>query len=228
MEELNNIIDRLHMNRHRDSTRRNYYCVWKLFNNFFLKLDDKPSSWEQRIILFTGYLVQCKRKSTMVRSYISAIKAVLMEIDIKVNHDEYLLSSLTRACKLVNDRCRTRLPIQWPLLNTILTQISLHFASKGQLYLSKLYRALIASAYFGLLRVGELTSGTHPVFATDVQIAMNKKKIKFVLYTLKTHWHDSKPQIIIVRNVKKHRKLQLVENIITFRYLLQQTALTKF
>ena len=37
-----------------------------------------------------------------------------------------------------------------------------------QPFLSALYRALFVSAYYGLLRVGELTAGNHPILATDV------------------------------------------------------------
>ena len=40
MEE---IVIQLKQNRHRDSTKRNYYCVWKSFNDFFIRLDIKPS-----------------------------------------------------------------------------------------------------------------------------------------------------------------------------------------
>ena len=75
--ELQNIIERLQQERHHKSTRTNYYCVWKTFNEFIIKLDDKPKSWEKRLTLFVAYLKNKNRKSTTIRSYISAIKAVL-------------------------------------------------------------------------------------------------------------------------------------------------------
>ena len=190
-------VDRLQLQGHRDFTRQNYHSVWKLFNEFFIKLDDKPNSWEDRLILFVGYLIQNDKKSSTVRSYVSAIKCVLLEDGIVMNENKYLLGSLTNACKLVNDQVRTRLPIKKQMLEIILNQTMDHYEQQlGQVYLSKLYRALFVSGYFRLLRVGEMTSGSHPVFATDVEISMNKKKVKFTLHTLKRHWRGAKPQIV--------------------------------
>ena len=65
-----------------------------------------------------------------------------------------------------------------------------------QPFLKSLYQALFASVYFGLLRVGELTSGEHPIKACDVQIGTNKNKILFILQTSKTHWTDTAPQMV--------------------------------
>ena len=56
--------------------------------------------------------------------------------------------------------------------------------------------SLFASAYYGLFRVGELTSGEHPIKVTDVHVGGNKQKILFVLRTSKMHWSDNKPQFV--------------------------------
>ena len=65
---------------------------------------------------------------------------------------------------------------------------------------------MISTSYFGLLRVGEITSGDHPVLATDVHIAANKRKIMFVLHTSKTHWKNMKPQMIKITSSKATNK----------------------
>ena len=114
---IQNVIDRLRYQRVRSSTKRNYQSVWKNFNEFYIRLDDKPKRWEDRITLFVGYLIhQKKAKSQTIRSYLSAIRATLKNENIKLNEDLFLLNSLTRACKLQNDSYRLRLPIQKPLL----------------------------------------------------------------------------------------------------------------
>ena len=69
------IVDRLCTQSCRNLTNKNYYTVWKLFNQFFIRLDSKLDNWEDRIILFAGYLIENGRKSTTVKSSISAIKA---------------------------------------------------------------------------------------------------------------------------------------------------------
>ena len=45
-----------------------------------------------------------------------------------------------------------------------------------------------------MLRIGEITAGTHPVRVKDVKLGENKHKILFIFRTSKTHWLDSRPQ----------------------------------
>ena len=141
-----------------------------------------------------GYLIKCKKQSSTIRSYLSAIKAVLKDNNIKVDTDQYLLSSLTRACRLVNDKVRQRSPICKLLLLTILRQLDKDY--QLQPYLRLMYQTLFSTAYFGLFRVCELTAtkSKHAVLAKDVKIGWNKKKILFILHTSKTHCQGSKPQ----------------------------------
>ena len=56
-----------------------------------------------------------------------------------------------------------------------------------QPYLLVLYEAIFCLAYYGLMRIGELTEGDHPIKAKDIHIGVNKDKILLVLYTSKTH-----------------------------------------
>ena len=58
---IEKIIDQLRLQKHRDSTKRNYYAIWKLFNKFILRLDQKPRNWEQRLLLFVGHLIDSKK-----------------------------------------------------------------------------------------------------------------------------------------------------------------------
>ena len=123
-----------------------------------------------------------------IKCYISAIKAILMGVNVKINEDRYLLTSLTRACRLKNDCVCTRLPIHSHLLEVLLDKTQYHFFHINQPYLAALYRAMFASAYYGLLYVSEMTTGSHSIYATDVQIGLNKKKIMFTLHTSKNAW----------------------------------------
>ena len=63
-------------------------------------------------------------------------------------------------------------------------------------YLIKMYHALFVTTYFGLFRIGEVTTSDHVILAKDVHMGKNKKKLMFVLHSSKTHWKDSKPQIV--------------------------------
>ena len=48
----------------------------------------------------------------------------------------------------------------------IVDKLDDRFLEEGQPYFNILYKALIIMGYYGLLRVGELTSGSHPVLAS--------------------------------------------------------------
>ena len=81
------------------------------------------------------------------------------------------------------------------MLNMVLKKM-LHFLSLNQEFLATLYCALFSSAYFGMFRVGEITTGDHPVKVNDVQIGENKDKVLFILRTSKTHGKGDKLQKI--------------------------------
>ena len=70
-----------------------------------------------------------------------------------------------------------------------------------QPYLRCMYQTFFILSYYGLFRVGELASGSHPVRAKNVHVAMNKDKIRFILYTSKTHGLELKPQKIKISAV---------------------------
>ena len=161
-KELRDIVEKLKLQGHRDSTRKNYHAIWKIFSSrFYLSLDEKPVNWEDRIVLVSGYLVNDNKCPSTVKSYISAIKTVLKEDNIDISEDRYILNSLTKACRYTNCAVKIRLPIHRDLLHLILKQIDSIF--NEQPYLSILYKSILITGYYGLFRIGEITKGTHPI-----------------------------------------------------------------
>ena len=224
---MKNIVEYLQQNQHRSTTRRNYYSVWKSFNKFFVALDRKPEDWEHRLLLFAAYLINQGKQSTTVKSYISAIKAVLRNINVKINENTCLLNSLTRACRLLNDTTvRLRLPINREMLNIILRKTDTYFSEAGQFYLKHLYLALMSTMYYGLFRIGELTKSEHTVKAIDVQIGTNKRKLMFILRSSKNSGNDKKPQIIKIESTNLNSNniycpYQLLRNYMAVRSTLK-------
>ena len=174
-------MERLKNERLRNSTHRNYYSVWRTFNEFFVRLDVRPNDWSDRLSLFVTYLVDQKYRSQTVKSYISAIKGVLREDGVQIHADQFLLSALTCACRMKNDNVKARLPIHKGMLQIIVRKTVEHFNSLNQPYLARLYSSVFVTMYFGLLRVGEVTTGNHPVQVGDVHVGFNKKKILLIL-----------------------------------------------
>ena len=189
---MEGVLERLKQKKNRDSTKANYLAVWRNFNNFLIKLDRKPEQWEDRVCLFGAYMVQKGVQSSTLKSYFSAIKGILADDGYIWCNNRIVLGSLVKACKLTNDRVKTRLPIQIRLLEILLFEIERLFDK--QPYLEILYKTMLIVGYYGMLRVGEITTGSHPVRAKDVHIGSNKNKILLILYTSKTHGYGSKPQ----------------------------------
>ena len=105
-----------------------------------------------------------------------------------------LFKSLTQACCLENDSFQCRLPIHANLLELTLFKTQRVFST--QPYLETLYKAIFMLMYYGLMRIGEVVTGTHTARAKDVHIAHNKDKILIILCSSKTHGFESQPQKI--------------------------------
>ena len=215
--DLEYAIEHLKNCRHRNSTKQNYRSIWKTFNNCILKLDKKPTTWESRITLYVGYLIETNKQSSTIKSYVSAICAILQIEGIELKEDKFLLTSLTKACRLINDTVKQCLPIRKGMLALLLHQLGKDLDSQPNLLI--LYQALFSTAYFGLLRVGKITSGSHPILAKDVQVGVNKRKILFVLHSSKTHNKANLPQMIKIssksKNEQKDKKRLTDRDILT-------------
>ena len=190
------IIEKLLGQSQRSSTSRNYLAIWRQFNRFLINLDVRPITWEDRVTLFIGYKIDNGMKSTTVKSYVSAIKKMLINDGYAWDDQKVLLGSLTKACKLINDKVHTRLPIQCSLLEMILFEVHRVFDQRGQPYLQTMYKALFALSYYGMMRVSEVTLSDHVVKAKDVHSALNKDKLLLMLYSSKTHTKGMRPQKI--------------------------------
>ena len=126
---------------------------------------------------------------------------VLRQDGFKLNEDKFLIGSLTHACRLINDKVRTRKPITKNLVGKLIRRVKKYYDT--QPYLSILYQTLFSTTYFGLFRVGQLTKDDYPVLAKNVEIGQNKKKIKFTLHTSKTHGKDTHSQTVKISSKSK-------------------------
>ena len=128
----------------------------------------------------------------------SAIKSKLVADDYPWDDRQTLLSALTGFCKQINDRVRTRLPIKRSLLEAILFETGRIFDKSP--FTALTYKTLFTLAYYGLMRVGELTMSPHVVKAKDIHVSDNS--ILLVLYSSKTHGKGNRPQKIKIKGTK--------------------------
>ena len=221
-----NILDTLRTKNNRQSTKNNYFAVWRAFNKFVVSLDQKPDTWEMRVTLYATYLVHNGRQSSTVKSYISAIKSVLRDDGYNLNENKVVLHSLTRTCKLLNDKVHTRLPISLKLLKVMLFELTRFFSE--QPYLKLLYRAVFSLAYYGMFRAGEIGLSDHTIKASNVHMGENKNKILVVLHSSKTHGAESRPQQVKITEKYSNDYLTSVQRYRVHRHFCPFTMLQDY
>ena len=201
-------MERLKNRQTRDSTAKNYLSIWRHLNKFIISLDTRENlSWEEKTALFGAYLVDRGVQSSTLKSYFSAIKHILKQDGYAWDDGKVILSSLIRGCKYENDRLKVRLPIQKGLLEMLLFEMEWMFNGENtQPYLESMYKAMFCLAYYGMLRVGEVTFSQHTLKAANIHVGNNKDKIMIVLYTSKTHGEESCPQKIKISAVQMNRE----------------------
>ena len=198
---MNEISERLKNQSHESSTRRTYHKIWTKFNNFCIRLDNMPDTWEERTRMYCSFLIYEEQlQSSTVKTYISAIKAIVTSDGYVWDKQYLLLTSLIKSCKKVNDTVKTRLPIRKPLLERILTQTDLQFSQiNPQPYLRILYMTIFTIMYYGLMRVGEVANSAHSLKAVDIHVSHCKSKILLILRSSKTHGRGDRPQKISIK-----------------------------
>ena len=194
------LLDKFKCHQTRASTRETYHKAWRIFNKFLLRLDQSQTgvSWEERVVLFGSHLVNQGIQSSTIKSYFCAIKHILRTDGYEWNDKKAMLSSITKSCRLLNDRVLIRLPIRKRLLELLLFEVQRIYPN--QPYLEKLYLAMFSISYYGMFRIGEIAESPHAMKAKDVHIANNKNKILVILYSSKTHGRDSFPQKIKIES----------------------------
>ena len=155
------MLEKIKCFKYRDSTKKTYQMVWRKFNRFLMSLDFRPTMWEERASLFGAFLFEQGIQSATMKSYMSAIKVTLLDDGYNWNDDQVVLGSLVRACKMNNDHFSARMPIHKKLLEMLIFELECMFAA--QPFLESLYKAFFLISYYGMFRVGELATSTHPV-----------------------------------------------------------------
>ena len=200
MQQLQLTADRLKNQQRCKSTRRTYHHAWCNFNNFLIGLDTWPASYNDRLALFTTHLIEMGHPPQTIKSYVSAVKALLKEDGVEIDDKLVALTSLLKSCKYTSKPSSfCRLPIQQGMIDLIIDQMDRNFLyKKNQPYLCILFKSILVLGYYGLLHIGEITmaEGNHAISYGDVHFEENGQKILIVLRSSKMHTHSCKPQIV--------------------------------
>lgn len=178
----------------KSKTQRTYRVAYLDFTRFNLALDEMPELLDDQLAMFVAYRIEKGDFSSTITTYLAGIKSMLLLDGIEINTRTVRLRALIKACKYENDRVIQRMPIKESLLMRIIRQVDVIF--RDQPYLNSLYRCMITMGYFGMLRVGEMATGDHPLLARDVHLSHRDKKVQLILRTSKTHGLGDQPQYI--------------------------------
>ena len=184
-----------------------------------MSLDKKLDTWEDRVSIYGAYLVHNGIQSSTLKSYVSAIKCVLCLDNYEWQDNKVLLNTLTGACRVVNDKVMTRLPIKIGFLEILLFETDRIFAK--QPFLELLYKTVFAICYYGLLQVGEVARSPHAIKAKNVHIGQNKCKILLILYSSKTHGAETYPQKVKISAMNDSTQFALKRNFCPFKLMRQ-------
>lgn len=176
------------------NTKRAYRMAYLSFTRFNLALDNMPERLDNQLAIYVASRVEQGDHSATIESYLSGIKFMLGKDGVEINTWTARLRSLIKACKYKNDQVEQRLPISESLLVKLIKQLDKIFAA--QPFLGKLYRCMLVLGFYGMLRVGEMASGDHPVLARDVHFNHKLKKVQIILRTSKTHGVGDQPQYV--------------------------------
>ena len=121
----------------------------------------------------------------------------MADINIHIGENKFLLTSLTRACRLHNDKILHKFLVHKGLVQIILRTVETYWnETTPQLYLVTLYQAMFITTYYGSFHVAEITmnENSHTIKVKDVHIGLNKNKLLLLLHSSKTHCPGNVPQ----------------------------------
>ena len=74
---MQQLTEKLKMKKRRGSTDKTYKQAWYSFNDFLIDLDNRPDSWNERLVLFIARMVEIEVSDTTLMPYISGIRGIL-------------------------------------------------------------------------------------------------------------------------------------------------------
>lgn len=189
------------------STILGYKRAWVLFvecmmslNIAFLGIKSLPLSINQ-IMLFIGYLNLLNYAPASILTYVTALGYIHKIKGLIDPTKTYPVQKLLSAVMKVNNKKDTRLPITINILFRLVS--SLQHTTQG-VYYRALFRAMYTVSFFGLMRMGEVTTDKFgKVIVYFKQLKFYKDYIILSITDFK-HNHSGKPfEIVLTRNENK-------------------------
>lgn len=184
-----------------ESSQATYHNVWKAFLEFLGEFDSVPNDFEAKMVMYAAHLGNTGTAPATISSKMSAIRYKLRKDGIQINNKSLEIAAIIKSAKRLNNRLILREPIHKHMLHELLETLDQHYHNKGQMYLAVLYKAMLVTAYYGFMRIGEITSSKHVIKNKDVHLATNKEAVMIILRSSKTHCATQRPHEIRIPQV---------------------------
>ena len=158
------------------STRLAYRRAWQLYaiclsamNMTFNGIYDLPLD-KSRVMLYIGFLHLKGYASSSITTFVSAIGYVHRIKGFNNPMSTLMVQKLLSAANRLNPRLDTRLPITLTILEQLNLALNETISSS---YNRALFQAMFVTAFYGLMRVGELTKdkwGNVALFMTNIKV----------------------------------------------------------
>ena len=193
------------------STARQYQRVWESFCSFTRGLGFNPlPSPPSTVALFISHLVSPPHSSapSTVCSSISAISYIHKLNNQSDPTSTFLIRKILRGVSKLHSKSDTRLPITFPILNSLIQALPSVCSHYDQI----LYSAMFLTMFSSFLRLGEVSDSPHNI--TISQVSFSPSSVDITLTSFKHH--SGKPPVTI--SIPKSPSSQLCPVLALSRY----------
>lgn len=148
------------------------------------------------VALYLSYLHEKGYSPSTMPTHISAIAHIHHLLGLSDPTDSFIVKKVIQGAKHMNPTCDSRLPITLPILSRLVDSLG-HVCVTP--WCRTLYRSMFLMAFFGFLRVGEMTAATnasHNTLTFDcISPVTGTSKLKLQFRRFK---HSKKPAAVII------------------------------
>ena len=176
-----------------EKTWQTYNAAYESFNQFRYQLN-LPVIWPvpvDHIVQFLAYLSLKGRSSSCMRTYISGLSHTFKIQGMADNTKSFLVTKILEGAGRLTRKPDTRAPITYNILIKIIPALANICSSS---YETSLFQAAFSLAFFGFMRVGELTTQSlktttpSPLQRRDIQLVTHndRRSVKVTIRHSKT------------------------------------------
>lgn len=202
-----------------NSSTASYSHAWMIFQNFAQKYDftlELPVK-QHILVYYVAYLFSEDYAASTITSYLSAVSYIHKLNNFRDPCSSFLIQKLLLSARKLRPSQDVRIPITRKILHQICDVLPVTVSNAFE---SAMFKAMFLLAFYGFLRIGEITSAQKVINKNLLninQIVMEQDKIiiKFIAYK----HHMGKPFFLTINSAsnKNYCPVQCLQRYISLR-----------